>query len=275
MGFVFDRDAARTLEDWYSTEAGRETLRRQQLLVRRLLRLRPGQRLLDVGCGCGVQIDQFKKAGLDVTGLDPSWASLDLAQARLGHRAGLFPGRAEDLPFEDNEFDLVTLINTLEYVDDPEAALREAVRVARRQVFLGVDNGLSLTAVGRRIRQALAPAKHWPRRHFTIWELTHLVRKTAGPSPVHWGAVGLLPAAMAGRADFLEKRSPVRNNPFGDFLGVSVTVKYTTQADNLIVDAPLKLNKTVPHPSPTSLTALPGTLRLGLSGGGPAVEAGP
>ena len=119
----FDRETALRLDAWGQSQAGRRVLACEQAFIGRLIRPRSGERLLDVGCGAGFQLETFRHRGLTVTGLDPSPAMLDLARIRLGGAAELLPGRAEDLPFEDNAFDVVTLIHCLEHVDDPLAAL--------------------------------------------------------------------------------------------------------------------------------------------------------
>ena len=102
------------------------------------------QRVLEVGCGTGIFLEWFRSQGHMVTGLEPSDACLELARGRLGHKVRLTRGFAENLPYEDNEFDTVALITTLEFVDDPFVALKEAFRVARRNVLLGALNRYSM-----------------------------------------------------------------------------------------------------------------------------------
>jgi len=253
LGYIFDQDAAERQEAWFCTEAGRESLRLQKELILRLVRPRRGERLLDVGCGSGLHLEIFKREGLDVTGVDPSRSMLDLAHARLGHQAGLFPGQAEDLPFEDNDFDIVTMITCLEFIDDPETALAEALRVARSRVFVGVLNRLSLTALGRRVRGLFKDSMYNHARFFSLWELTALIRGLIGPTSFRWATVQVLPPGLALHASSFEERPLVQVNPFGAFLGLTADVAYTMHADGLILKSGLKLGrKRVPTPSPST-----------------------
>ena len=102
------------------------------------------QRVLEVGCGSGIFLEWFMSQGHMVAGLEPSSSSLELARRRLGPKVRLDQGFAENLPYDDNEFDTVALITSLEFVDDPYLALKEACRVARRNVLLGVLNRYSI-----------------------------------------------------------------------------------------------------------------------------------
>lgn len=241
MGIIFDRRAAEKMEAWYKSDAGRETFRLQSDLVFRLLRPRPGERLLDVGCGAGLHLQTFKWAGLTVTGVEPSPAMLDLAANRLGTRTGLFPGRAEDLPFDDNEFDIVTLITTLEFTDNPYSALAEAIRVARNRVFVGVLNSMSLTAVGRRFEGLFKESFYNKARFFSLWELTNMIQQINGPTRFKWSTTGFFPPALASRIASFEENRIVQKSPFGSFLGLASDVSYTMRTDNLVVDSGLAL----------------------------------
>jgi len=84
--------------------------RREKELIQSLLKPMDGERLLDVGCGAGEHLRFFREKGCSVTGTDPSQHMLDMAREKLGQRADLCPGNCEDLPFSDNEFDIVTLL---------------------------------------------------------------------------------------------------------------------------------------------------------------------
>lgn len=88
----------------------------------------PGARLLDVGCGAGDLLAAAAAAGLTVSGVEVDRRPLSLAeQAAPG--ADLRIGDAHELPFADDAFDLVTLVQVLEHLTNPVVALREAARV--------------------------------------------------------------------------------------------------------------------------------------------------
>jgi ubiquinone/menaquinone biosynthesis C-methylase UbiE len=64
-------------------------------------------KVLDVGCGTGVTLERYVDAQCDGFGVDASEAMLTQARKRLGDRAELTLGTAEDLDFDDDSFDRV------------------------------------------------------------------------------------------------------------------------------------------------------------------------
>lgn len=99
-------------------------------------------RILEVGCGKGFLLHDFLKVvpDADVTGLDFSEYAIENAKPEVKDR--LVYGDAADLPFEDDEFDLVISINTLHnlYCHDLDSALREMERVGRGAKYLCVES---------------------------------------------------------------------------------------------------------------------------------------
>ncbi len=92
--------------------------------------LEPGERVLDVGCGAGAFLRLVAGRGAVPYGIDASEALVELARARLPD-ADLRVGEMEDLPYDDDGFDLVTGFNSFFFANDMVAALREAGRVAK------------------------------------------------------------------------------------------------------------------------------------------------
>jgi len=94
--------------------------------------LRPGERVLDVGCGTGIvaRLAREKIAEARLAGLDPEPGMLDVARRVAGglgiewHQAS-----AESMPLEDAAFDVVLSQMALQFVPDRPAALREMARV--------------------------------------------------------------------------------------------------------------------------------------------------
>ncbi|CAN5532587.1 hypothetical protein BH10ACT11_BH10ACT11_16740 [soil metagenome] len=88
---------------------------------------------LDVGCGTGVLAARLQSAGYEMSGIDPSQPMLDV----LGRRApavNAVQGSGDELPFDDDGFDLVLTVAALHHIATPPAVrgtLAEMVRVCR------------------------------------------------------------------------------------------------------------------------------------------------
>jgi arsenite methyltransferase len=128
----FDRRLVERLETLYAT---RDVLRRREL-VRATLGARPGDRILDVGCGPGFYVTELLEAvGREgsVVGLDISADMLAVAAKRVeGHGNVTFhEADATSLPVPDASFDRAVCVQVLEYVRDVPTALREMHRALR------------------------------------------------------------------------------------------------------------------------------------------------
>jgi SAM-dependent methyltransferase len=92
----------------------------------------PGRRVLEVGCGAGVDLLRFAKGGAAVTGIDLSAAAIELARANFaqqGLTADLRVADGEQLPFEDASFDVVFAHGVVQYTADPRRLVEECRRV--------------------------------------------------------------------------------------------------------------------------------------------------
>jgi SAM-dependent methyltransferase len=85
-----------------------------------------GIRVLDVGCGTGFVLSALESAGASACGIDMHQQALQRARSRV--RGPLFRSGAASLPFMA-DFDIVSLFDVIEHVDDDAALLREASRV--------------------------------------------------------------------------------------------------------------------------------------------------
>jgi SAM-dependent methyltransferase len=98
-----------------------------------------GCTLLDAGCGAGQALADAATAGAVVSGLDASAALLEVAAARVPG-ADLRVGDIEALPYGDDQFDVVSAFNAVQYASDPAVAVGELARVGRPggRVVIGV-----------------------------------------------------------------------------------------------------------------------------------------
>jgi ubiquinone/menaquinone biosynthesis C-methylase UbiE len=93
-----------------------------------------GLDVLDVGCGQGIDLARYAKAGAHPTGIDLTPRHVELARAHLaaaGLQAEVVQGDAEQLPFGDASFDRASSNGVLHHTPDIDRALREILRVLR------------------------------------------------------------------------------------------------------------------------------------------------
>ena len=100
-----------------------EKLRR----VCQFLQTKRDLRILDVGCGEGVLVDEYRRMGYDITGLDLNF-----------WRPGIVRGSVLEIPFVDDSIDVILCLDVLEHLNilDQPAAIAEIRRVpeARRRL---------------------------------------------------------------------------------------------------------------------------------------------
>ena len=87
-----------------------------------------GARVLDVGCGVGQVVERLIRSGFEAHGVDVSQPNIERAK-KVTERCRLYDGKT--LPFPDGYFAAAGALNVLEHVDEPEAFIRELVRVVQ------------------------------------------------------------------------------------------------------------------------------------------------
>ena len=100
-----------------------------QSLVERISTTLKTERILDVGCGTGANLKMLAAFG-KAEGVDISPQAVDFCHERGLDSVKL--GAIEQLPYENNSFDLVTALDVIEHLNDDAAGLREMRRVLRR-----------------------------------------------------------------------------------------------------------------------------------------------
>jgi SAM-dependent methyltransferase len=88
-----------------------------------------GRTLLDAGCGSGQALADAATRGAVVSGLDATRELLEIARERAPS-ADLRIGDIQEMPYDD-DFDVVTAFNSIQYAVDPAAAVAELARACR------------------------------------------------------------------------------------------------------------------------------------------------
>jgi SAM-dependent methyltransferase len=107
--------------------------------VLRALDARPGEEILEVGCGSGHYTRELAALGAKVTATEYTPSALAQAQRNVGEVAEFRLEDAQSLSFADATFDKVLLSEVIEHVPRPERAIAEAARVLRPGGVLAVS----------------------------------------------------------------------------------------------------------------------------------------
>ena len=177
-------------------------------LIRNLAARTRGARVLDLGCGpTPVSSIAFARAGNVAVACDVahSVASLAREEARDAGSVHAIVADAEQLPFAEGTFDVVTCDDTIEHLLDPARALSEIARITRtggHLLLISPNHGGAHVLVAR-VREALRGRRH-PRRWYFVhdshtiefrWrELRRLLGRRwvlARAMPVAWDDVGV------------------------------------------------------------------------------------
>ncbi len=152
-----------------------------------LLRLVPfdgmrGKKVLDVGCGAGVDLLRFAKGGAVVTGVDISSSAIELARKNAAYQgidADLRVADGEDLPFDDGTFDLVFAHGVIQYSNSTQRVIDECRRVLKpggEAIFQAYNRHSWLNALSKLMRVDLEHEGAPVLRKFTPGELTAMLR---------------------------------------------------------------------------------------------------
>jgi len=140
---------------WFTTPIGSLVKKFETQLILDQLKPKPGEIILDAGCGTGVFTIDILLSGSQVVGLDISLPMLIQAVKKLkGLPFQMILADILNLPFPGNSFDKVISVTALEFIEDAKGAVEELFRVTQKggSIVVATLNSLSPWASRRRAK---------------------------------------------------------------------------------------------------------------------------
>ena len=160
--------------------------------------VKPGARLLDVGCGSGQLSLIAARTGADVTGCDIATNWVERARSRAaaeGLRVRFEEGDAEALPYGDGQFDVVASLIGAMFASRPDLVSDELVRVCRPGGVIAMANWTPGGFVGKMFKT-----------------ISKYISPSGMPSPLLWGDEGTVRERLSEGTAHLE--FALRTYPF-------------------------------------------------------------
>jgi 2-polyprenyl-3-methyl-5-hydroxy-6-metoxy-1,4-benzoquinol methylase len=158
---------------------------------------RPGERILDVGCGDGFYDHRIARRGAAVVGIDIDDSRLATARRRnTTERTEFLHMNAEDMEFPDESFDKVVSFCVIEHFRDDDQVLKHVGRVLKPggRLFLSAD---SLSNPEIREEERVAHRHRYAVNTFYTVEILRRKLRAAGMEPVRWHYILTTPVTLA------------------------------------------------------------------------------
>lgn len=130
--------------------------------------LREDCRVLDLGCGLGLLMQDLKALGFPVTGVDIDPVCVE--QATVFGPCQVHDIATIDEVFDEDSFDIAVLSHALEHMERPRDVLRLVERVSRRWIVVAVPNPARVEV----LLKDLFRKRYSNKGHFYSWDRSHL-----------------------------------------------------------------------------------------------------
>jgi len=216
--WYFREEIVKTYESWYEGKYRRADKLEKSLLKELLDTLPHAESLLEVGCGTAHFTRWFESLGLECYGLDVSYLMLKEAE-KLWSNKSLLWGESTHLPFKDDSFDIVAFIACMEYMPNPAKVLREASRVARMGIILGLMNKWSLPTLRRIIQVKMKRNPYYKdAKFYSVLAIKQILKDALTDAyDIPYWSTTVFPRILGNVESSLI--------PFGAFLGMAVKLR--------------------------------------------------
>lgn len=211
--WFFNREHTDTYEQWYEGRYKRAEVWQKRVMEQLVAPDKRVKTLLEFGCGTTRFTRWWKEIGIEASGGDIS--PLMLSQAIHLFEGDLVMADSHYMPFKNHSFDALAFITTFEYYKDPVKVIREAARVGKYGIAMGMMNRNSPKVLRRRVQQIFGKNPFYVTATFyTPASLQAIIDKALEGRnySVEWTCTGL------------PKWFPVQQwqRPFGDFFGLYI-----------------------------------------------------
>jgi 2-polyprenyl-3-methyl-5-hydroxy-6-metoxy-1,4-benzoquinol methylase len=172
-------------QDYLREETGRRELSRW-VLSRLDGYLLGGRRMLEVGSNAGVFLSVAAEAGWEAVGVEPSRWAVETGRRLFG--VDLVQGTAETLELQSGSRDVVVMLDVLEHLVDPLAALRHLRGAVHPEGMLALST-VNIAGLHARLRRGSWPWLIRPHLHYFTPETLSRMLREAGFEMVEWAVV--------------------------------------------------------------------------------------
>jgi ubiquinone/menaquinone biosynthesis C-methylase UbiE len=143
QGQVFEKYSSHNLDRLHGSKPEKESSKAVVKLIEQKLSV--GSKILEVGCSSGHLLKTLnnKNLALKYVGIDIDRYAIKKGNESIANlkfpgikNAQLLESNVEDLPFNDNEFDIVVSLNVIEHLHEPKKAIKEMLRCAKNFVAI-------------------------------------------------------------------------------------------------------------------------------------------
>ncbi len=203
-------------EKWYDSSLGKAYGKSLNHVLRKWLPDHPEGRIVDIGCGPGLLLEQLLPDAPNAVAVDCSpemshRAKYRFDQAALPYR--VITASADTLPFPDQFAEMIITTNCLEFVDHPGHAFKEISRVLQTggTVILGVLNRNSIWETTRKLIRPLSSAAYYDGQFYTCDDILNYAEQSnltvdSIETAVHFPPMS--PGPFTGLYDMLDQMEP-------------------------------------------------------------------